>query len=61
MNFINKIKGLWSDNSGQGLVEYALILVLISCAVVGILYAMGIEIGEIFEAILAALEGTPTT
>ncbi|WP_255298500.1 Flp family type IVb pilin [Brevibacillus dissolubilis] len=61
MNFMNKIKGLWSDNSGQGLVEYALILVLISCTVVGILYAMGIEIGEIFEAILAALEGTPTT
>jgi pilus assembly protein Flp/PilA len=40
---------------GQGLVEYALILVLVSIVVIVILLLMGPAIGNIFSTILNAL------
>ena len=40
---------------GQGLVEYALILVLIAIIVIAVLTLMGPEIGNIFSTILGAL------
>lgn len=42
---------------GQGLVEYALILVLIAIIVIAVLTLMGPAIGEIFSEILTALGG----
>ncbi len=43
---------------GQGLVEYALILVLVVIVVVAILTIMGPQIGNIFSQITSGLSGT---
>jgi pilus assembly protein Flp/PilA len=43
---------------GQGLVEYALILVLVAIVVIAILVIMGPQIGNIFSQITNALAGT---
>jgi pilus assembly protein Flp/PilA len=43
---------------GQGLVEYALILVLIAVVVIAILSLVGPEVGQVFSDILTALQGT---
>ena len=40
---------------GQGLAEYALILVLVSIVVIGILSLLGPAIGDIYSQINAAL------
>jgi len=40
---------------GQGLVEYALILVLVAIVVIAILMIMGPSIGNIFSNIVSAL------
>mgnify|MGYP001104896492 CR=1 FL=1 len=42
---------------GQGLVEYALILVLISVVVIGILTLIGQRIDQIFNTIYAGIGG----
>ncbi|MBN2391155.1 MAG: Flp family type IVb pilin [Anaerolineae bacterium] len=41
---------------GQGLVEYALILVLIAVVVIAVLALMGPQIRDIFQAISDSLE-----
>ncbi len=43
---------------GQGLVEYALILVLVVIVVVAIVALMGPQIGKIFSRITNGLSGT---
>jgi pilus assembly protein Flp/PilA len=40
---------------GQGLVEYALILVLVSIVVIGILTLLGPAVGNVFSTIVEAL------
>ncbi|HUT19418.1 MAG TPA: Flp family type IVb pilin [Anaerolineae bacterium] len=40
---------------GQGLVEYALILVLVAIVVIAILIILGPTIGNVFSTIIAAL------
>jgi pilus assembly protein Flp/PilA len=40
---------------GQGLVEYALILVLVAIVVIAILIILGPVIGNVFSTIVAAL------
>lgn len=40
---------------GQGLVEYALILVLVAIVVIAILYLLGPAIGNIFSTIMAGI------
>jgi pilus assembly protein Flp/PilA len=47
--------GKFSREEGQGLVEYALILVLIAIVVIVALRATGVRISEIFAQITAAL------
>ena len=42
---------------GQGLVEYALILVLISITVIVILGLLGDEVGEVFQEVTNTLGG----
>jgi pilus assembly protein Flp/PilA len=44
---------------GQGLVEYALILVLVAIVVIVVLALLGPAINNIFNAIIAALSGEP--
>jgi pilus assembly protein Flp/PilA len=42
---------------GQGLVEYALILVLVAIVVIAILALLGPQIGNVFSRIVTALGG----
>jgi pilus assembly protein Flp/PilA len=42
---------------GQGIVEYALILVLVAVLAVGVLMVMGPSIGNVFSTIVAATAG----
>lgn len=44
-----------SQRVGQGLVEYALIIVLISIAVLASISLLGVHIGQVFERITASL------
>ena len=46
------------DEEGQGLVEYALIILLVAIAVVGLLTALGTDIGSTFSTISSALSGS---
>ena len=42
---------------GQGLVEYALILVLVAVVVIAVLTLLGPIIGNVFSDIISGLEG----
>lgn len=46
------------DQEGQGLVEYALILVLVAIVVIAILAIIGPQIGNIFSRVTNGLAGT---
>lgn len=43
------------QEEGQGLVEYALIIVLVSIAVILLLEALGVQIGNVFTEITTEL------
>ncbi len=43
---------------GQGLVEYALILVLVAIVVIVILTLLGTQVSQVFSQIASALSGT---
>jgi pilus assembly protein Flp/PilA len=49
------LKGLRDGESGQAMVEYALILALVSVAAVGILSTLGTSVSSIFSSINADL------
>lgn len=49
-----------SDESGQGLVEYALILVLVAIVAIAILAILGPQIGNVFSKITWTLDNPPT-
>ncbi|MGI5876001.1 MAG: Flp family type IVb pilin [Dethiobacteria bacterium] len=51
------ISGLIKDEEGQGLAEYALILVLIAVVVIGVLGLLGGEIESVFNQIKDGLTG----
>ena len=53
---INSIKNFFTDESGQDIVEYSLLLVLIGAAAVFVLTAMGTSIGNIFTKINDKME-----
>jgi len=53
-------KSFWADETGQGLTEYALILALVSVALVAVLIIFRTEIGRVFDRIVTALQGAPT-
>jgi pilus assembly protein Flp/PilA len=46
---------LWLREKGQGLVEYALILVLIAVVVIAILTVLGTQVSTVFSSIASAL------
>jgi pilus assembly protein Flp/PilA len=46
------------DQRGQGMVEYALILVLVSLVVVGALLAVGTQVKTIFNTVVNQLKST---
>jgi pilus assembly protein Flp/PilA len=45
------------DKRGQGLVEYALILVLVAIVVIGVLGLMGNQINAVFQDVVNTLQG----
>jgi pilus assembly protein Flp/PilA len=45
----------YRDNKGQGLVEYALILVLVALVVIVILALIGPAVGQVFSNIVSNL------
>ena len=53
------IKGFFRNEEGQGLAEYALILVLIAVVVIVALTALGEQIKGVFEDVTTNM--TPTT
>ena len=55
MLYLEELKSLASRKSGQGMVEYALILVLVSIVVIIILLTMGKQLKNVFSNVVAAL------
>jgi pilus assembly protein Flp/PilA len=54
-----RVSGLFGREEGQGLVEYALILVLVAVAVIVVLTTMGNQIQGVFNRVNSALSGAP--
>jgi len=46
---------LWINERGQGLVEYALILVLVAVVVIAVLLLLGPIIGNVFSRLIDSL------
>lgn len=57
---LNKLKGLFMEEEGQGMVEYGLILGLIAVVVIGLLTTLGTEIAALFETLTGKLSGEET-
>src|SRR5688572_12714833 len=51
MNLLNHVNGFLRDDEGQDLIEYALLVALISLVCVGALTLAGGEVNKIFNAI----------
>jgi pilus assembly protein Flp/PilA len=51
MKFIQKVKALRDGEEGQGLVEYALILVLVSIVAIGALAAIGTNVTNVLQTV----------
>jgi pilus assembly protein Flp/PilA len=52
---MNKSKSEEENEEGQGLVEYALILMLVAIVVIGALTVLGPKIGSMFSAVTKGL------
>ena len=53
-------KAFWSDDTGQGLVEYALIIALVAVGLIAILLILRNCIGDVFNYASQALENAPS-
>ncbi|WP_067728957.1 Flp family type IVb pilin [Oceanobacillus damuensis] len=58
---LNKIKGLFIEEKGQGMTEYGLILGLIAVAIIGVLGFLGGDLKGLFENLRKELPGANTT
>ena len=54
-------RALWSDESGQGLVEYALIIALVAVGLIAILLVLRNSIGNVFNNAATQLDNAPAT
>ena len=45
----------WRDDQGQGLVEYALILMFVGLVLAGALLTFGVSVGNLIQPIIGAL------
>ena len=50
------LRSFFAREEGQGLVEYALILVLIAIVVIGILTLLGQQVSQVFSTINSGLK-----
>lgn len=48
---------LWKDESGQGMVEYGLIIALVAVAVIAVLTLMGGQLKDFFQIVVDKLSG----
>lgn len=55
------LRKFFKDESGQGMVEYALIIALIAIVVIAVLAALGGSITDVFKGSSKALENAVTT
>jgi len=55
--FINFISGNLKNEKGQGMVEYALIIGLVSIAVIAVLVLLGPEISDLFQRVVNEIQG----
>ncbi|UMZ75039.1 Flp family type IVb pilin [Natranaerofaba carboxydovora] len=53
---LNQLKRLWSEEDGQGMVEYGLILALVSVVAIGALLLLGEGLEGIFGEVEESLE-----
>jgi pilus assembly protein Flp/PilA len=51
-----KLKSFWNNEDGQGLVEYALILVLVSIVAITALGLIGTNVNTVLETVANALD-----
>ncbi len=51
------LRNFFAREEGQGLVEYALILVLIAIVVIGILTVLGQKVSTVFSNVNSGLKG----
>jgi pilus assembly protein Flp/PilA len=59
LRIMNRINELKNREEGQGLVEYALIIVLVSIIAIVALNALGDEVSEVFDSIQQTLSNRP--
>jgi pilus assembly protein Flp/PilA len=57
----NLLKVLWSDDSGQGMVEYALIIALVGIGLIAILVFMRNRTGDVYQAVSDSLQSAPAS
>ncbi len=55
MNLINRLRTFVRDDSGQDLLEYALLVALIALVAVGAVTAAGVQVSNIFGQIAGAI------
>jgi pilus assembly protein Flp/PilA len=53
-------QAFWSDETGQGLVEYALIIALVAVGLIAILLVLRNSIGDVFNNASETLKNAPT-
>lgn len=53
---LNLIKNIWNDESGQGLVEYGLLIVLVVAAVVAAIVLFGPTITDMFGTLKTKID-----
>jgi len=53
-------RAFWSEESGQGLVEYALIIALVAVGLIAILLVLRNSIGNVFNNASEQLNNAPT-
>jgi pilus assembly protein Flp/PilA len=61
MNFIARLRALLKDNSGQDLLEYALLVALIALVCVAVITSTGSGVKTIFQNISSALSTAAPT
>lgn len=53
------LTSLLHDDSGQGLVEYVLIIALVSIGLIAIMITFRNSIGDVFSSVATELDGAP--
>ena len=54
------LQALWREDTGQGLVEYALIIALVAVGLIAILLVLRNSIGNVFNNAATVLNNAPT-